>query len=388
VNTEITTIDATTGEEVPAPTAVAIRPRAPVSTAGWTPTMVISIAAARAAVQARRKFMAKVLVDVKGALVEIPGVTDRPDAKKVLGKSGAETLLNAFGLRAELEDEEPPDIDLTGDLHGGEPFIRYRRRCRVYWQPDTETHLCVAQASGSCSSWEVKYRYRQSERVCPLCSKPAIIKGREEYGGGWICFAKKGGCGAKFGKDDSAIVGQTVGRVSNPDVADAENTILKMADKRALVAATIIATAWSDLVTQDLEDRAAPPAEEDAPPAPSPPAHRTAPTSTGRSAAPATPATAPVLTPDRGEIIAKGVCAECQRRLLTSKHGNPVIWATPADGGPAVCTGWDPVVINPAGTTGAYVMHPKEAAPVPATPLPLAAARRDPGDVDPDEVPF
>jgi hypothetical protein len=33
---------------------------------------------------------------------------------------------------------------------------------------------------------------------CPTCGVNAIIKGKEEYGGGWLCFKKKGGCGDKF----------------------------------------------------------------------------------------------------------------------------------------------------------------------------------------------
>jgi hypothetical protein len=34
--------------------------------------------------------------------------------------------------------------------------------------------------------------------VCPVCGKDAVIKGKAEYGGGWLCFGKKGGCGAKW----------------------------------------------------------------------------------------------------------------------------------------------------------------------------------------------
>jgi hypothetical protein len=37
--------------------------------------------------------------------------------------------------------------------------------------------------------------------VCPKCGAAAIIKGKAEYGGGWVCFKKKGGCGAKFAYD-------------------------------------------------------------------------------------------------------------------------------------------------------------------------------------------
>ena len=43
-------------------------------------------------------------------------------------------------------------------------------------------------------------------------------------------------------------------KVDNPDIADTYNTVLKMACKRALVHATINATAASDIFTQDLED--------------------------------------------------------------------------------------------------------------------------------------
>lgn len=33
-------------------------------------------------------------------------------------------------------------------------------------------------------------------QACPECGKSnAVIKGKEEYGGGWLCFKKRGGCG-------------------------------------------------------------------------------------------------------------------------------------------------------------------------------------------------
>ncbi|KKM17042.1 hypothetical protein LCGC14_1679670, partial [marine sediment metagenome] len=40
--------------------------------------------------------------------------------------------------------------------------------------------------------------------VCPECGQPTIIKGKEEWGGGWVCWKKEGGCGAKFDYDPSA----------------------------------------------------------------------------------------------------------------------------------------------------------------------------------------
>lgn len=107
---------------------------------------------------------------------------------------------------------------------------------------------------GSCSTLESKYRYRKSERVCPECGQEAIIKGKQEYGGGWLCWTKKGGCGFKFGQIDERITSQQVSRVENVDIADVYNTVLKIACKRALVAATLSVTAASDIFTQDIED--------------------------------------------------------------------------------------------------------------------------------------
>jgi hypothetical protein len=173
----------------------------------------------------------------------IPG-----SSKPTLLKAGAEKATSFFGLSPRFKDAGIVE-DWTGDQHNGEPFFYYRRTCEL-WRGD---HL-VASVDGSCNSWEKKYRYRGGERVCPNCGKPTIIKGKEEYGGGWLCFAKKGGCGQKFGDKDQSIIGQEVGQIKNVDIADQVNTLLKMADKRALVAATLIATGLSEYFTQDIED--------------------------------------------------------------------------------------------------------------------------------------
>lgn len=119
------------------------------------------------------------------------------------------------------------------------------------------TGLEVATGEGLCSSRESRYAYRTGGRVCPECGQAAIIKGKQEYGGGWICFAKKGGCGAKWSdgtEQAQAFETTDTGRVENPDLADTYNTVLKMADKRALVAAVLNGTAASDVFTQDVED--------------------------------------------------------------------------------------------------------------------------------------
>jgi hypothetical protein len=177
------------------------------------------------------------------------GVIPGAGAKKVLLKPGAEKLTTFFGLSKQFEIIEKIE-DWTGAHSGAEPpepFFYYR--CRLL-----RGEQLIAEGDGSCNSRESKYRYRKGERVCPSCRGAYIIKGQDQYGGGWVCFKKKGGCGAKFPDGDPDIETQQVGRVLNPDICDQVNTIQKMAVKRALVAATLMAVNASDFFTQDVED--------------------------------------------------------------------------------------------------------------------------------------
>lgn len=167
----------------------------------------------------------------------IPG-TQKP----TLLKPGAEKLIVTFRLAPLLEVER---IDL------GNNHREYQVKCTLVHIP---TGRVFGEGIGSCSTLESKYRWRQGERLCPHCGRPTIIKGKAEYGGGWLCFARKGGCGAKFVERDEQITSQPVGRTENPDISDTWNTILKMAKKRALVDATLTATAASDIFTQDIGD--------------------------------------------------------------------------------------------------------------------------------------
>jgi LAGLIDADG-like domain len=107
----------------------------------------------------------------------IPG-TD----KLTLLKPGAEKLTTFFGLSTRFQLLERIE-DWTGEDHAGEPFFYYLYRCQLY-----RGDLLVAEADGSCNSRETKYRYREAQRVCPECGQAAIIKGKEEYGGGYLCL--------------------------------------------------------------------------------------------------------------------------------------------------------------------------------------------------------
>ena len=172
------------------------------------------------------------------------GVVPGTNTKPCLFKPGAETLGFMFRLRAEYKVVS--SVERTD-------FIKYRVRC-------TLTHIGSGDVWGSalatCNSRETKY-VRPAPKKCPKCNGETIIIGRPEYErdpkfkGGWLCYQKKGGCGAKYVPDDQEIIGQPAG-IADP--SDLDNTILKMAEKRAHVAAVLGATAASDFFTQDLED--------------------------------------------------------------------------------------------------------------------------------------
>lgn len=169
----------------------------------------------------------------------IPGTNDKP----VLLLPGMEKLLRGLRLT-------PQYIPLTVIEDFEKPLFIYRYECRLI---DEEGGV-VGAAIGSANSYESKWRWRDAKRICPHCKKETIIKGKAEYGGGWICFAKKGGCGAKFRDGDESIEAQAVGRVENTDIFDQVNTIDKIAQKRALGSAIKGAAAVSEFFTVDLED--------------------------------------------------------------------------------------------------------------------------------------
>ncbi len=187
-------------------------------------------------------------------LVRQPDGSTRKEPNRTLLKPGAEKLVTLFRCRPRFKLRRAEDWD--------KGFFSYEFRCEIL----NAAGDVVAEGFGSANSREGRYRWRNAARVCPNCGKDTIIKGKAEFGGGWICFAKKGGCGAKFTAGDQVIEGQEQGRIENDDVASLANTILKMAKKRALVDAALALSRCSDLFGQDLEDldsgAIAPPKEE------------------------------------------------------------------------------------------------------------------------------
>jgi len=174
----------------------------------------------------------------------VPGI-----AKPFLWQPGAEKLLKFFGLEFTWEPITTIE-DFFGQDHEGEPFFYYSFKGSIL----KHGHVIV-QSIGSCNSWEKKFRFRYQKRVCPACGEETIIKGRQEFGGGWVCFAKKGGCSAKFADNDPIIINQPIGLINNPDPFDQVNTCQKMGLKRTLVGGVLVACIAHEFFAFGIDDK-------------------------------------------------------------------------------------------------------------------------------------
>jgi ribosomal protein L37AE/L43A len=164
----------------------------------------------------------------------IPGTGSKP----TLLKPGAEKLCLMFRLAP-----DPQSVESWDGAH-----LTVKSKIILMHIPTQEIW---GSGEGSCSTKESKYAYRMAKRICPRCDNETITRSKD---GGWFCWRKRGGCGAQFPEGDPTIEGQKIGRIPNPDLPDQYNTVLKMADKRGLVAAVLNVTAASAIFTQDLED--------------------------------------------------------------------------------------------------------------------------------------
>lgn len=89
----------------------------------------------------------------------------------------------------------------------------------------------------------------QSEAVCPDCGKAsAVIRGKAEYGGGWLCFKKKGGCGAKWGGEPEP----ETKRASKKDVNEARRVLIQsVADSFKLLNSAGDVPPWTPKTAND-----------------------------------------------------------------------------------------------------------------------------------------
>lgn len=177
----------------------------------------------------------------------IPGCGD----KSTLFQPGVQKIC---GLMAVYPDDEVTISDL------GNEHREYTVKTRLKRSNHDGTEITCATGSGSCSTLESKYRYRNAKRKCPNCGRDGLIKSKYDK---WWC-PKGDGCNANFALTDPAVMGQQVGKVENQDMADSYNTCLKMAVKRANMAATLnLSGGWSEHFDQaDMEPDSAAPVEQ------------------------------------------------------------------------------------------------------------------------------
>lgn len=270
---------------------------------GRTLTPVMDLTLAKSRLEQFQEFIRKYMVEGEDFGL-IPGTP-----KKSLWKPGADKLCELYGLADSYRV-----IDRLVDFDRG--LFDYEIECTL-----SRDGMVIATGLGSCSSFEGKYRWRDSKRVCPQCGKETIIKGKKDYGGGWLCFQAKGGCGAKFEDGDAEIENQEIGRIENDDIATLKNTILKMAKKRAKVDATLSATRSSGVFTQDLGDD-----EGKKKPAPVQQPQRKS------------EAQAPTAMPESKNEVGEPICNVCKAAMKfvpageskTSGKAYPAFWSCPS----------------------------------------------------------
>lgn len=147
----------------------------------------------------------------------VPGCGDR----KVLLKPGAEKLAMTFRL-------SPSYVELPGSGEADDQ-VKYKIECRLTHIP---TGRIVGTGLGACNSKEKKYRTRAVYANKANEEEKAI--GKKEI---------------RTGKSETFEV-----YVIPQDPWDVQNTVYKMACKRAFIAAILNATAASDIFTQDIEE--------------------------------------------------------------------------------------------------------------------------------------
>lgn len=197
--------------------------------------------------------------------------------KPTLLKAGAERLCAAFHLYPVYED-----VSVIERWDGPDPFFFYRYRCNLM---HIETGLQVGSGIGSCNSKEDKYGWRWvSETSVPKGLDLATLEARSGDMGEFDFAIKEGATSGKYGKPaehwqkfrdalasgnfraetvnnqktnkpmTKILIGGTLYRIPNADPFSIVNTLDKMAAKRALIAAVLVATNASAFFTQDIED--------------------------------------------------------------------------------------------------------------------------------------
>ena len=167
----------------------------------------------------------------------IPGTS-----KPTLLQPGAQKICQLLQLRPKFDP-----LRITEDWD--RPLFSCTYKCILVHIPSGhQVAECIS------NSMESRYRWRNTGKRCPDCGRESIRKSNPQFGTGWYCNRKAGGCGASYGTGDPRIAGQLEGRAANDDIFSLLNTLHKMSQKRGLVGATLFIGRLGDVFTQDLED--------------------------------------------------------------------------------------------------------------------------------------
>jgi hypothetical protein len=115
----------------------------------------------------------------------------------------------------------------------------------------------VSTGVGICSTKEAKYRYKGDAMESTGEMVPKAYWDAKKAGDAERMAALLGGKGFRAKKiDDAWMICKSSGeKQENPDIADTYNTVLKMAEKRGLMDATLNLSCISQHFTQDLDER-------------------------------------------------------------------------------------------------------------------------------------
>lgn len=171
----------------------------------------------------------------------IPNTGDKP----TLLKPGAEKLCDFYRFAADFI----PEVE-WGDGESS-PSIRVLTRCELHLG-DLSGPI-VSTGYGQANSWETRYRWRKGGLTCPKCGVVGSLTNQPTSRGSHWCIPDKGGCGENVSIEE-AKKAERAEKTENPDPHDLANTLVKMAEKRSHIDATLRATATSGLFTQDVED--------------------------------------------------------------------------------------------------------------------------------------
>ena len=183
------------------------------------PRFEISVEENRTLIQAVQKFIKEQMKENED-YGKIPGIE-----KPSLLKPGAEKLCNIFGFGVEVQE-----VDKLEDWERGIFSYTYKAIIR-----NKRTGLVESECIGSCNSKESKYAYRWLPEF-KATQEDKDNSDRQEK---------------RLAKSGKEFVWY---RVPNTDIFSQVNTLQKMAQKRAMVGAVLIATRASGFLTQDVED--------------------------------------------------------------------------------------------------------------------------------------